>query len=381
MPPTIMLLGAAGETGRALAPLILSHTDADLLLAGRRAEALERAAGALGAPGRVRTRALDATRADALAPALEGTDLVIVVAPLAKALPALVRAAATAGADVLDIQYSPGKVAALRALEPEILAAGRTVITDGGFHPGLPGVLLRAAEDRFEVIRSARVGAVFQEDWRALDMTADTAREFVVMLSEMPTAHVVQGRWVREKPTSSAIMRRFDFGPPFGRRTCYAMGLDEIRDWAEGRPGLRDAGFYIAGFNPVMDYGVLPLLYFGRRLAPQRSLGPLTRLTVATLRRFSRPPFGTQLRLEAEGEREGAPVHAALEIAHPDGYVLTALAVAAAVKQWADGSLRRPGVHLQALAVEPHRFLADLEQLGATVTWEASSPARHAAGV
>ena len=53
---------------------------------------------------------------------------------------------------------------------------------------------------------------------------------------------------------------------------------------------------------------------------------------------------------------------------HPDGYWLTAGAAAACLLQWLDGSLREPGVHLQALAVDPARLLRDLQRLGAEIS-------------
>lgn len=44
MPSTILILGATGGTGSALVDLLLRYSDARLVLAGRGAEALERAA-------------------------------------------------------------------------------------------------------------------------------------------------------------------------------------------------------------------------------------------------------------------------------------------------------------------------------------------------
>ncbi len=375
MPSTILVLGAAGGTGRALTPLLLQHTDAQLILAGRDPDALARAAAAADAPGRVLTRVLDGTAPEAeLAPRLAGAGLVVVVAPLTANLPALVRAAAAAGADTLDIQGSAAKMAALRALEPELVSAGRTAITDGGYHPGLPAVLARAVEDRFSALRSVRVGGLIQENWRALTPRAETAREFLKIVTETEPAHFIDGRWQRESYTSSAAMTRFDFGRPFGERRCYAMGLEEMRIWAAGRRGLVRAGFYVGGFNPVVDYLLLPILFIGRGVAPNRSTGPLTRLLLGGLRAFGHPPYGTLLRLEAEGERDGEPLRVVLSAFHHEGYALTAMCVAAAIGQWLDGSIRRPGVRLQALAVEPARFLADLRRFGATVTEEATSP-------
>ena len=72
--------------------------------------------------------------------------------------------------------------------------------------------------------------------------------------------------------------------------------------------------------------------------------------------------------VEAEGEIAGAAASAGLRITHPDGYWLTAAAAAACLLQWPDGSLREPGVHLQALATDPARLLRDLHRMGAEVS-------------
>ncbi len=367
MSANIMVLGATGETGRALCPLLLDHTGASLVLAGRDGQALARAAARLERPERVSTHALDARDPRALGPALAGVDLVLVVAPLTDQLPAVARAAAAAGADLLDIQYSPAKVKALRALEPELVAAGRTVITDGGFHPGLVAVLARAVEDRFEVLHSARIGSVIQENWRALAPTRESMIEFVDMLGSAEAGHFRNGQWARESWSSGGALTHFTFDPPFGRRTCYTMALDEVRLWAEGRPDLQDAGFYVAGFNPVVDHLMIPLMMVGRKLAPVRSRLPLARLLAWGLRTFARPPYATVLRLEASGERDGRPLQLALTVSHPSSYAMTAMPVAATVRQWLAGSAHGPGLRLQALAVEPHQLLADMAAMGAAV--------------
>lgn len=379
MAATILILGATGMTGRVLTPLLLSHTDARLILAGRDEADLARLAASLAQPGRVSTRALDATApVPELTRNLAGADLVVVVAPVTRGLPQLVHAAAAAGADTLDIQFSSAKVAALRSLEPELVGAGRTAITDGGFHPGLPGLMARAVEDRFDRIRSVRVASIIQEDWNRLHIRPETTREFVEFITDMRPEHFRAGRWQLEGALSKEATPFFDFGPPFGRQRCYAMGLEEMRLWAEAHPGLTDAGFYVAGFNSVVDHVMLPICLLGVRLAPVSSVGPLSRFLLWGLRTFGHPPYGTLLRLEAEGERAGGPARAVLTIFHADTYALTAFPVAATVRQWLTGTLRGPGLRFQALAAEPHAFLDDLRRFGATVTEEATSPAETA---
>jgi saccharopine dehydrogenase (NAD+, L-lysine-forming) len=85
------------------------------------------------------------------------------------------------------------------------------------------------------------------------------------------------------------------------------------------------------------------------------------------LKRFTRPPFGTLLRIEASGLSGGKPHTLNMTVGHADGYVLTALAAVACLLQLLDGTLARPGLQLQAQAVDPDRMLRDLARMGARV--------------
>lgn len=100
-----------------------------------------------------------------------------------------------------------------------------------------------------------------------------------------------------------------------------------------------------------MNYGVIPLVYAGMKVAPTRAARQLGRLLEVGLRRFSGPPYATFLQLDG-GE--------------------------AAIRQvLADP---RPGVHLQGMLVVPTAFFTDLAAMGVEVWTESpSTPPGHQA--
>ena len=161
--------------------------------------------------------------------------------------------------------------------------------------------------------------------------------------------------------------RTFDFGAPFGRERCAVMSMEELRRLPELIPSLRDCAFYVSGFGPVVDDVVMPVGYAMLKLAPDVLGRPYARLLTWALRTFGESPYGTVWQVEMQGQAagaDGARARAGLRLLHEDGYWLTAATAAACLLQYLDGSLRVPGVHLQALAVEPARLLGDLQRMG-----------------
>jgi saccharopine dehydrogenase (NAD+, L-lysine-forming) len=145
------------------------------------------------------------------------------------------------------------------------------------------------------------------------------------------------------------------------------MGLAEMHQLTAALPGLRETGFYVGGFNPVVDYAVIPAAMAGMRISPSRLGPPLGRLLHWGLVRFSRPPYATILQLD--GNAAGKSPETLMRISHLDAYRVTAAPTVAAALQVLDGSARRPGVHTQAMLVAPSRFFADIAAMGITVEW------------
>src|SRR4030042_775502 len=110
---TIVILGGYGNTGREVVRLLLEHTDAQVVLAGRDADKAARAAAGWNGrfPGtRVRSARADAGQAGSLAALFAGADLVVVASSSSAHVKIVAAAALEAGIDYKGSQVSGGKV-------------------------------------------------------------------------------------------------------------------------------------------------------------------------------------------------------------------------------------------------------------------------------
>jgi saccharopine dehydrogenase (NAD+, L-lysine-forming) len=145
------------------------------------------------------------------------------------------------------------------------------------------------------------------------------------------------------------------------------MFLEELRPLPDLVPGLEETGFFVGGFNWFVDWVLLPIGMGLLWVWPRGGGKPFGRMLEWGLRRFSRPPYGTLLRLEACGSKGGAESSLVVSVYHGNGYVLTAAPMVACLLQVLDGSARRQGLHFQALLAEPVRLLEDLKRMGVEV--------------
>lgn len=364
---SLLLLGAYGNTGRPLARLLLQETDVCLVLAGRNAAKAAGMAGELSriyGEGRVTGLALDACDPAALRQAFENITMVVVASSTARYAPVVAGAALEAGTDYLDIQYSTQKVAFLKSISGKLEEAGRCFITDGGFHPGLPAVLVRYAATCFDSLEKANVGSVMKEDWSRLDVPDETLAELLEEINDFVPLIFKGGQWKKAGLIDTRDFVRMDFGSPFGRQTCAPMFLEEMRAIPELYPTIKETGFFVGSFNPFVDYFILPLAMVALKISPHRALKPMAKLMKWGLDTFSKPPYGTALKLEAQGMQSGQAKAIDLMISHRDGYLFTAIPVVACLLQYLEGSIRKPGLWTQAHLVEPGRLMHDMQRMG-----------------
>ncbi len=359
--PRILILGGTGQTGRRIARLLLARSDAEVTIAARRLDAAEALADELNRshPGhRVQAFHADASRADSLRSAFAGRTIVVVAAPTTAYTAAVVRAALDAGADYLDVQLGSRKLARLQAAAVDIQRAGRCFITEAGFHPGLPAVLVRHAAAPLDTVESAvALGYLNMGNdlpySEAVDEVVESFREFSGQVFR-------EGHWTKPGAWKA---RTFDFGGDIGRRRCHAMFFEELRELPRMIPSLRETCFYISETHWVLDWLVTPIVWAWLKLAPN-AVRPIGRFLWWAMGSFHRPPYRVELQGQAMGLRDGRFTTVRVTVAHRDGYDLTAIPVVAALLQYLDGSARKPGLWMMGHLVEPARLLRDMATMG-----------------
>jgi saccharopine dehydrogenase-like NADP-dependent oxidoreductase len=363
----IVMLGASGNAGRTIATLLAPFLTADdtLVLAGRDRAKLDATRAAIIGPAALETALIDVDDPTTTRAGFDGAGLVVMTVSRPDLAGQIARIALDAGADWFDTMLSsPVKLSALRALRPEIERAGRCFVTDGGFHPGLPGALVRWAAGELDELQSADVMGGLRTDWRAESLAESTVEEMLGEFNSFDLRAWVDGEWRRLKWSDCPTV---DFGPPIGKQVCVPMPLAEMEDLPAMYPGLRNCGFYISGFGPVMDYLALPVIMLMAKLPGLR--GPTRRFTRWSFGRLASvpPPHRLVAKLEATGRRRGEPATASVTVSGEEGYHLTAAPPVVCLRHLLDGSIRPPGLHLQAHLIRPDTMLAELAELGLDV--------------
>lgn len=373
----ILLLGGYGNTGRILAPLLLEYTDCDLVIAGRHLERAENFCSSLNQPSRVSCRVVDASDPTSLKRTFEQEveiQLVIVCSSTSKYVSIIAHSCLEAGIDYMDVQYSMSKTKYLQAMSSECEERGICVITDCGFHPGLPSALIRhVANNYYDSLEAAHVGSVIRMDWKNVqEFSPETVEEFAGEFVDIETTYFKDRQWQEATWKDFVTMKQMDFGPPFGKQPCIPMMMAEMKAMPELYPTLTETGFYVSGFHWVVDWFLTPFVMLVVKISPsqKRAMG---RLMNWGLRTFCTAPFGVQLKVETRGRNNGLMVEKSMSLRHEDGYAMTAIPVAATVLQYLS-SIRKAGVYLQGTVVETSQFLQDIKRMGIIV--EESDPVR-----
>jgi len=359
----VLLVGATGYAGNKLASYLLKETGATVVLAGRSRAKLDDLQSGLRQQDlahRLEVLELDAEDFDSAA--LDDFDLLVNATAEGPHNARLIQACLDHRADWIDMQMTNELLNPPPILRESIESAGRRFVIQAGFHPGIIAPLVRYACQQMDVMDSAIIGSVIR-DKTGLPYTSGFS-ELVASFRDYKSEMYKDGQWQKLKYASYPRLE-FEYG--FGELLTYPVEMTELRRLTELMPDLKNTGFFVAGFNWFADYLITPLIMLSSRISPRQTEAPLGRLLSWSTKRFSRPPYGTVVQVDAEGQRDGQPVRFRLSLFHEDAYVLTAVPTVAMIKQMLSGRVQ-PGIHLMGLCCDPVQLLEDIERTDVSIS-------------
>ncbi len=365
MKKNILIIGGYGLAGRQIAKLLLhANPELNIVLAGRNLQKAEKEAEQINrasATHNVSALQLDAKDKTALKKAFDQTDFIVNAASIIEQTSIIVEAVLESGKDYLDTQLSsPNKLGILFQNADQFLEKDICYVTDGGFHPGLPAALIRYSALQMDEIQKGNVFGALKIKLADTGVSRSTQLEFVDELKHYNTSVYKEGAWKKQSFTETY---QFDFGEPFGSAKCLPMFMEEMKVLVEQLPDIKETGFYMAGFNKILDNWLMPIIFLGISIVPKNWAWPFVNLFLWGSK-FTKPPYGVKIVSECSGTKNNQPVKLRIEITNSDEYLLTAAPVVACLLQLLDGNIRQPGLWFQGNLVEPTRFLTDIQKMG-----------------
>ena len=362
-PKRILLIGATGYAGRRLDKYLLTSTDATVILSGRDRTKLSDLQSSLPTLDLSRrTELLELDAADIDVAALTDFDLLVNATGTGRHNASMIQACLERRADWIDMQMTNELLNPPTELRAKIERAGCRFVIQAGFHPGILAALVRHAAQQMDTIHSAIVGSAIRDEG-GVPFTSG-ATELVESFRDYKGEMYKDGRW-QKLGYADYPMVELEYG--FGELRAYPVEMPELRRLPELLPGLKNTGFFVAGFNWVADYLVTPLIMLSSKVAPRQSVSWLGHLLTWSTRTFARAPYGTVVQVDAEGQCDDRPAQLRLSMFHEDAYVLTAIPTVAMIKQMLQDELQ-PGIHLMGLCCDPVQLLSDIERMGISIT-------------
>lgn len=365
---TILVIGGYGNAGREIVKLLLEHTaDLEMVIAGRNGKRAQQCADSFQStfPGKlIQAATLDIQDADRLRQLVSAADFVVNASGSVPHTERFLQALLDTRKDALDTQLATAeKHETLQRYAQKLQAAGICYITDAGFHPGVPGALVRYAARQMERMEKANVFSAMKVDWKNIHLSKETWEEFLGEFSNYRTDCYRAGKW---QQAGSMEYFPYDFGQPFGQQYCIPMHLPEMISLPKALPDLRETGFFVGGFNPLTDYVILPMVMAILRYLPKGYWKYAARLFRWGINQ-TKPPYGIMLATDCVGYERNIKKEGSIKLFHEDAYVMTAAPVVACVEQYLEMENKRSGVWLQADFVDPLSFINRLKSLGIRV--------------
>ncbi|MEB3272423.1 MAG: saccharopine dehydrogenase NADP-binding domain-containing protein [Prochlorothrix sp.] len=359
--PQILIIGGMGQIGRAIAGDLLAHTNADLILTGRR---LPSSRDPLAANSRVRCLQLDVEDGDRLAFLISSVNLVIHCAgPFDYRDQRVLRTCIENQVSYLDVSDSPRFVQDALMLSDRAAAAGITAVVSTGVFPGISNSLVRWGIEALDRAESVHLSYVVAGSGGA----GTTVMRTTFLEIRHPFQGWVHGQWRSIVPYSAPEW--VTFPDPYAKAQVYWFSTSEAATLPRSFPQLHTV---------TTKFGSLPGLYnqltgLMARLPPIVIQQPWIIEALAKvsygMTQLSDPWTGTgvAIRAQVDGQHQGKPARATATLSHPQ-MLLTVGAGTGSLAQLLLQGWQQPGIWPVEQALPSALFQKLLQQRGIPLT-------------
>ncbi|MEW6202230.1 MAG: saccharopine dehydrogenase NADP-binding domain-containing protein [bacterium] len=356
----IAVFGGAGDMGsEAVRDLVKSSAVKSVVIADYNERGAERLVKEVG--GKAVAKFVDANHRQQLVEIMKGADAALsCLGPFYKYEELMVRAAIEARVNYVSISDDFDAAEAVLALDKDVRKAAITVLTGMGWTPGMSNVIARRGIDRMDKATRVHIAwAGSADDSKGLAVIKHTLHIFT---GKVPTFS--GGKWM--KVTAGSGKEMVEFPEPIGKIPVYHLG----------HPEPVTIPHFISGLEEVTLKGsVLPLWL--NKVSTTLARARLTdtarkRDMVSNFVHRAMPIMGrggkgiSGLRVDVHGEKKGKEVHYSYAAVDNMGR-LTGIPASIGTIMMGSGKIKRKGVVVPEIVIDPEEFIAELKSRKITV--------------
>jgi saccharopine dehydrogenase-like NADP-dependent oxidoreductase len=367
MTQRVLILGGTGRIGSSVAADVVTHTRADVILAGRNKTIGDRLCQQLG--DRVRFQAVDLADTDGLKTAISQAHLVIHCAgPFHHRTGAVLSACIASGVNYLDVSDHSSYTRKAMELASEAQQAGITAIANTGIFPGISNSMVRQDVEQLDEVERIHLSYVVAGSGGA----GLTVMRTTFLGLQNPFSAWLEGRWQTVNPYSDR--ETVAFPAPYGRTGVYWFDMPETFTL----PSTFPAKTVITKFGTVPDFYNILTWTVARGWHPWLLRQPVV---IEFLSRVSHwmtdvsdriSGIGVAIRSEVSGTKAGKPATSISTLVHDNTAIAAGYGTGSIAQLLLDGRLSKPGVWVVEQALPTDLFLQTLHQRQLSIqhTWK-----------
>ena len=352
----ILILGGTGRIGRSVTQDLLTHTTAEITVAGRHPAAIS---------SRVKFLPLDLADSSGLRQAIASAKLVIHCAgPFHHRDARVLQTCIETGVNYLDVSDHRSFTQKAIAYSDAAVKAGVTAIVNTGVFPGISNSMARQCVEQLDEPESIKIYYVVSGSGGA----GLTVMRTTFLGLQEPFQAWLDGKWQAVKPYSDRT--KVKFPPPFNRVGVYWYDMPETLTLAETFPVK----------NVITKFGSHPDFYnyltwmvahlFPKKLLRNRNfiekLSAISyRMTNVTDRLSG---IGVAMQVECTGKKDGQLAHAAATLIHEDTAAAAGCGTGSIAELILADRLSKPGVWTVEQALSTDLFAETMRSRGMEIS-------------